>query len=225
LKRSNEELEQFAYVASHDLQEPLRMISNCTQMLSRRYRDKFDASADQLIEFIVEGSVRMKSLIQDLLSFSRITTKGENLAPTDLNIVMQNVTADLKVAIEENRAKIIYGKLPVINADSTQIRQVFQNLISNAIKFRGAVDPEIRIGTEKKDGQWLFSIKDNGIGIAPEFFDKIFVIFQRLHEREAYPGTGIGLAICKRIVEHHGGNIWVESEEGKGATFYFTLPA
>ncbi|MCU7523752.1 MAG: PAS domain S-box protein [Ignavibacteria bacterium] len=225
LRRSNEELEQFAYVASHDLQEPLRMVSNCTQMLSKRYKDKLDASADQLIEFIVEGSIRMKSLIQDLLSFSRITTKGENFAPTDLNLLMQNVIADLKVAVEENNAKITYGKLPVINADTTQIRQVFQNLISNAIKFRGADDPEISIGAEKKAGQWLFSVKDNGIGIAPEFFDKIFVIFQRLHEREAYPGTGIGLAICKRIVEHHGGNIWVESEEGKGAAFYFTLPS
>ncbi|MCU7493890.1 MAG: PAS domain S-box protein [Ignavibacteria bacterium] len=225
LERSNRELEQFAYVASHDLQEPLRIISNYTQMLSRRYKDKIDERANQLIEFIIEGSMRMKALIEDLLSFSRITTKGENRTLTDLNLVMQNVMDDLKVTIEENNARINFGVLPVINADTTQIRQVFQNLISNAIKFRGMDDPEISIGAERKEKQWCFSVKDNGIGIAREFFDKIFIIFQRLHDREAYPGTGIGLAICKRIVEHHGGNIRVESEEGKGSTFYFTIPA
>ncbi|MGE5429862.1 MAG: PAS domain S-box protein [Syntrophomonadaceae bacterium] len=224
LERSNEELEQFAYVASHDLQEPLRVIANYTQMLSRGYRNKLDERADQLLEFIIEGSRRMQSLIQDLLSFSRITVKGENFVNTDLNAVMHNVITDLKVTIEENSAKIKYGKLPVIYADTTQIRQVFQNLISNAIKFRGQNDPEIGISAEKKDKLWLFSVKDNGIGIDPQFKERIFVIFQRLHDRESYPGTGIGLAICKRIVEHHGGNIWVESEEGKGTTFYFTIP-
>ncbi|HEX2865690.1 MAG TPA: PAS domain S-box protein [Ignavibacteriales bacterium] len=225
LKRSNEELEQFAYVASHDLQEPLRMVSNYAQMLSRRYKDRLDDRANQFIEFIVEGSMRMKMLIQDLLSFSRITTKADSFAPTDLNLVLLDVTNDLKVTIEENNAKITYEKLPVINADSTQIRQVFQNLLSNAIKFRGLDDPEISISAERKGKQWSFAVRDNGIGISPEYFDKIFVIFQRLHDREAYPGTGIGLAICKRIVERHGGSIWVESEEGKGTAFYFTIPA
>ncbi|MGE5401553.1 MAG: PAS domain S-box protein, partial [Ignavibacteriales bacterium] len=215
LKRSNTDLEQFAYIASHDLQEPLRMVSNFAKLLSRRYKDKLDERANEYIEFMVDGSKRMQSLISDLLMYARVTTKAQPMVPVDLNKIMEDVLKDLKITILEKKARIGYEELPEINADPVQIRQLFQNLITNAIKFKAEDDPEIQIQAEMKQKEWLFSVKDNGIGISPEYYERIFVIFQRLHEREKYSGTGIGLALCKKIVEYHGGRIWVESAEGQ----------
>lgn len=224
LERSNKELEQFAYVASHDLQEPLRMVSSYLKLLSKRYEDKLDNKAREYIEYAVDGAMRMDSLIKGLLSFSRITTKAKAPQQVDLNQVVSNVQKDLKASVEENDAILEVGKLPVLRADDSQMYQLFQNLITNALKFKKDRQPVIRINAREEKKHWMFSVEDNGIGIEPEFFDRIFVIFQRLHERERYPGTGLGLAICKKIVERHGGRIWVESEAGKGTTFYFTLP-
>lgn len=224
LERSNKELEQFAYVASHDLQEPLRMVNSFGRLLSRQYRDKLDQKAIDYIEFMVDGAQRMQSLISDLLLYARVTTKAQPLVPTDINHIMELVVTDLKMSIDEKKAFIQYDALPVIHADPIQIRQLFQNLISNAIKFKAEDYPEVIISAEKRQNDWLFCIKDNGIGIDPEFHERVFVIFQRLHEREKYSGTGIGLALCKKIVERHGGKIWVESESGNGCSFYFTIP-
>ncbi|MGE5682926.1 MAG: ATP-binding protein [Bacillota bacterium] len=224
LERSNKELEQFAYVASHDLQEPLRMVSNFARLISKEYYGRLDDKADHYIEFMIDGTKRMQNLISDLLMYARVTTKAQPLVPTDMNQIMEYISADLKMSIDEKKAYISCEKLPNVNADPVQVRQLLQNLVSNAIKFRGNEDPEVYIKAEKLPDEWLFSIRDNGIGIKPEFHERVFVIFQRLHEREKYSGTGIGLAICKKIVERHGGRIWVESEEGKGSTFYFTLP-
>lgn len=224
LARSNAELEQFAYVSSHDLQEPLRMIASYLQLLQRKYQGKLDDKADKYIYFAVDGASRMQNLINDLLEFSRVTTKAREFEPTDCKFVLDQVLFDLDVSIKENKASIFYGSLPVVMADPIQFNQVFQNLISNAIRFRSEKDPEIEISAEKKADQWLFSVKDNGIGIDPKFSDRIFEVFKRLHKREEYPGTGIGLSICKKIIERHGGQIWLESEPGKGSTFYFTLP-
>ncbi len=224
LKRSNEELQQFAYVASHDLQEPLRMVASYMQLLERKYKGQLDEKADMYIGFAVDGASRMKALINDLLNFSRVDSKAKDLAPTDFNEMLEVVRQNLKQAIEENKAKIIMTDImPVIPADSSQMIQIFQNLISNAIKFKGVVTPEITISAEQQPTHWLFKIKDNGIGIEKEYWDRIFVIFQRLNNREEYPGTGIGLAICKKIVERHGGQIWLESEAGKGTTFFFSI--
>jgi PAS domain S-box-containing protein len=223
LARSNRDLEQFAYVASHDLQEPLRMVTNYIQLLARRYKGKLDSDADDFISFAVDGATRMWKLINDLLTYSRVGIQANKLEPIDCETVLKQSLDNLKVASEENRAIVTHDPLPIVIADSLQLGQMFQNLIGNAIKFRGSEPPRIHISASRNGNGWTFSVCDNGIGIAPEHAERIFVMFQRLHGRDA-PGTGIGLAICKKIVERHGGRIWVESEFGKGATFYFTLP-
>jgi len=223
LERSNRELAQFAYVASHDLQEPLRMVSSYVQLLARRYKGKLDADADDFIAFAVDGANRMRILIQDLLTYSRVGTRGKELSPTDCEAVLDQVLAILRLAIEENDATVTHDPLPTVMADDVQLGQLFQNLIGNALKFHGEAPPQISIGAEHRGDEWLFSVSDNGIGIDPENHERIFQVFQRLHTRGEYPGTGIGLAVCKKIVERHHGRIWVESELGKGSTFYFTM--
>lgn len=224
LERSNAELEQFAYVASHDLQEPLRMITGYTNLLSKRYRGKLDASADEFIGFAVDGAQRMRVLINDLLTYSRVGSQARQPEATDCELVLSQALAGLELAIHESGAKVTHDPLPTVDGDQVQLGQLFQNLISNALKYRNGQQPIVHIGCERRENEWLLWIRDNGIGIDPRFSEKIFVIFQRLHTREQYPGTGIGLAVCKRIVERHGGKIWVESEPGEGSTFYFTLP-
>jgi len=225
LARSNEDLEQFAYVASHDLQEPLRTVTSYVQLLARRYEGKLDADADEFIGFAADGAVRMWKLINDLLTYSRVGMRGDELEPTDSEAALVQSVNDLKVAIEENGALVTHDPLPMVMADLPQLGQLFQNLIGNAIKFRSNEPPRVHISASRNGNGWTFSVKDNGIGIAPEYSERIFVIFQRLHNREEYTGTGIGLAVCKKIVDRHGGRIWVKSEVGKGATFYFILPA
>jgi len=224
LKISNKELEQFAYVASHDLQEPLRMVSSFTQLLERRYQGRLDDDADDYIGFIVEGAKRMKALIDDLLAYSRLNTNIREFEPILMEVVLDDVLLNLKASIKENNAQITFNSLPTIKGDHIQINQLLQNLIGNAIKFHGKEDPKIHISALEFGGEWLFSVHDNGIGIDPNHQEQIFSIFKRLHTRKQYEGTGIGLSICKRIVEAHGGRIWVESQKGEGSTFYFTLP-
>jgi light-regulated signal transduction histidine kinase (bacteriophytochrome) len=223
LKRSNEEVQRFAYVASHDLQEPLRMVASYVQLLERRYKDKLDSDANDFINFAVEGTKRMQNLINDLLVYSKVHSRATPMQTVDLEVVLNTVRANLAIAIQENGAEITHDQLPPVVADETQITQVFQNLISNAIKFHGKEPPRIHIGAQKQDNQWIFAVADNGIGIDPKYFERIFVIFQRLHGPE-YPGTGAGLSITKRIIERHGGRIWVKSTPGSGSTFYFSLP-
>jgi len=225
LERSNRDLQQFAYVASHDLQEPLRMVSSYVKLLERRYKGRLDADADDFIGFAVDGAARMQRMIRDLLSYSRLGTCTNPPSRTDTLEVLGQVVANLRVAIEESGARITHDPLPVVEADPTQLSQLFQNLIANTIKFRREIPPEIHVSADREDRFWVFSVQDNGIGLDSEFADRIFTIFQRLHTREDYPGTGMGLAICKRIVERHGGSIRVESKPGLGSTFYFTLPA
>jgi signal transduction histidine kinase len=224
LQRSNRDLEQFAYVASHDLQEPLRMVASYTELLAQRYEDQLDDKAQSYITYAVDGAMRMQRLINDLLTYSRVNTQGRPLEPTDLHVVLGEALRNLASAIQESRAIVTNDDLPSVRVDPVQLQQVFQNLIGNAIKFRGKVFPHIHVSAREEGGEWLFSVKDNGIGINAKHADKLFVIFQRLHTKEEYPGTGIGLAVCKRIVERHGGRIWFESEPGKGSTFHFTLP-
>lgn len=225
LERSNTDLQQFAYVASHDLTEPLRMVISYLQLLSQRHSASLEPQAKEFITFAVDGAMRMQGLIQDLLAYSRVEMRGRSPEPTDTQQVLHSALANLKVAIEETGAIITTAPLPQVQADRVQLTQVFQNLIANALKFHGSAPPRVEIGAEKRDGYWLLSVRDNGIGIDPKNAERIFVIFQRLHTRQEYPGTGIGLAICKKIIERHGGRIWVESTPGQGATFYFTLPA
>jgi len=223
LGRSNADLQQFAYVASHDLQEPLRMVSSYTQLIARRYKGKLDADADEFIAFAVDGANRMQRLILDLLAYSRVNTAGRQFEPTAMETVLTAALNNLTNAVKESQAIITHDPLPAVMGDDKQLAQLFQNLLSNAVKFGGAQPPRIHISAKQADGEWLCSVRDHGIGIDPQYADRIFVIFQRLHTREEYPGTGIGLAICKKIIERHGGHMWVESELGKGATFYFTL--
>ena len=228
LARSNAELERFAYVASHDLQEPLRMVSSYTQLLSRRYKGKLDPTADEFIAYAVDGATRMQRLINDLLALSRIGTQARPSEPVDTDAILHRVVSDLGQAIEAAGATVVSPQpLPTVLADGIQIGQLFQNLVGNALKFRGEEPTRVEIAAAPSgDGKfWQFSFKDNGIGIEPQYFDRIFVIFQRLHGKEQYPGTGIGLAICKKIVERLGGKLWVESQPGSGASFFFTLPA
>jgi PAS domain S-box-containing protein len=224
LRRSNAELEQFAYVASHDLQEPLRMVSSYMQLLKRRYQARLDNDADEFIGFAVDGAARMQQLINDLLTFSRVGTRGSPMGLSSCEKVLAEALMNLQVSIEESQAIITHDPLPTVFCDQPQLVQVFQNLVGNSIKFRGRQAPEIHISAKRAESEWIFSFCDNGIGLDPRFGERIFEIFQRLHSRTAYPGTGIGLAICKRIVQRHGGRIWVESKPGEGATFYFTIP-
>lgn len=230
MARSNRDLQQFAYVASHDLQEPLRMVASYVQLLARRYKGKLDADADDFIAYAVDGAQRMQTLIIDLLAYSRVGTHGREFEPTDCNAVLSQAIANLQAAITESEAVITHDPLPTVMADGSQLVQLFQNLIGNALKFRSQEQPAIHISAEPmesaRENAWIFSVLDNGIGIDPEYRERIFIIFQRLHNKAEYPGTGIGLAVCKRIVERHGGRIWMESgesERGKGATFFFTI--
>ncbi|MBN1381390.1 MAG: PAS domain S-box protein [Deltaproteobacteria bacterium] len=224
LARSNAELEQFAYIASHDLQEPLRMVAGFTELLARRYKGKLDSEADEFINFAVDGATRMQHLINDLLTYSRVGTREDPFSSADCRTVLENASANLAVAIEENRAVIKSGNLPVVMGDAGQLMQLFQNLIANAVKFRSEKPPVIDISVQKQGGEWVFSVSDNGIGIDPQYHESIFAVFQRTPTGKSYAGTGIGLAICKKIVERHGGRIWVTSEPGAGSTFYFTIP-
>jgi PAS domain S-box-containing protein len=224
LARSNQELEQFAYAASHDLQEPLRMVTSYIQLLARRYQNRLDSDAEEFINFAVDGATRMHTLINGLLTYSRVGTQGKPFEPTNCETILQHSLDNLKMTMEETGAVVTHDPLPTVMADDLQLGQLFQNLIGNAIKFHGEDPPRVHISVRPDGNQWVFSVRDNGIGIAPEFKERIFLIFQRLHGKEKYPGTGIGLAVCKKIVEGHGGRIWVESELGKGATFHFTLP-
>jgi signal transduction histidine kinase len=224
LSRSNRDLEQFAYVASHDLQEPLRMVATYTQLLSERYRGKLDENADKYIHYAVDGALRMQKLVQDLLAFSRVGRQGAAPRSTDCNVVLRSALQNLEAAIQESGAVVKADQLPVLVVDSAQLTQVFQNLIGNAIKFRGESAPSIQVRAERKDKEWTFLVADNGIGIAPDQAENVFVIFRRLHTREEYAGNGIGLSICKKIIEHHGGRIWFESQPGHGSTFKFTVP-
>jgi PAS domain S-box-containing protein len=224
IARSNAELQQFAYVASHDLQEPLRMISSYVQLLSRRYEGKLDEDADQFIAYAVEGTKRMHRLIEDLLAYSRVGARGKQFQPTDCSTVCRQAIANLQAAITESEATVTCDSLPTVWGDDTQITQLLQNLIGNAIKFRREEPPLVRVSAESSSDEWVFAVSDNGIGIAPEHRERIFEIFERLHTESQYGGTGLGLAVCKKIVEVHGGRIWVESEPGRGSTFFFTIP-
>ena len=225
LQRYNAELKRFAYVASHDLQEPLNHVSNYVQLLEMRYGDRLDEDAKDFIGFAVEGVSLMQTLIDDVLAYSKVDSQVSQFELIEVKVSLEQALTNLQKRIRESKARIIIqDSLPTIMADKTQLMQLFQNLIGNAIKFRSAAAPEIEIKAERKEDEWLFSVKDNAIGIDPQFRDRIFVIFQRLHTRDEYPGTGMGLAICKKIIECHRGRIWVESELGKGSTFYFTIP-
>ena len=224
LARSNADLEQFAYVASHDLQEPLRMVASYTQLLARRYKGKLDTDADEFIAFAVDGATRMQQLIQDLLAYSRVTTKGRDLQSTDSRAACDQAITNLREAIAESGTVVTAGSLPTVRADATQLTLLFQNLIANAIKYRNENKPEVNVAATRVEDRWVFSVQDNGIGIEPQYFERIFQMFQRLHTQKEYAGTGIGLAICQKIVERHGGRIWVESECGAGSTFQFTMP-
>ena len=224
LARSNAELEQFAYVASHDLQEPLRMIANYTQLLAERYRGKLDEQADKYIHYAVDGATRMQALIQDLLKFSRVGRAEIEARSTDCRAVVEQALNNLQAAVLESGAVVNWNRLPVVMADSAQLTQVFQNLIANAIKFHGAETPKIQIDAEKQEQEWVLTVSDNGIGIPAENWQDIFVIFRRLHTRDEYAGNGIGLSICKKIIERHGGKIWIEAQTQPGCCFKFTLP-
>ena len=224
LQRSNSELEQFAYVASHDLQEPLRMVSSYTQLVLRRYGDRLDGEAKEFMAYVVDGAARMKQLIEDLLAYSRVGTRGKQFKPVPVENAVRRAIGNLRAAIEEAGATVTYDALPTVAADDVQLAQLFQNLIGNALKFRAASVPRIHVSAKEQEGEWEFGVHDNGIGIEPQYFERIFMVFQQLHTKGEYPGTGIGLAICKKVVERHGGRIWVDSKPGEGSSFLFTLP-
>jgi PAS domain S-box-containing protein len=224
LKRSNSELAQFAYVASHDLQEPLRMVSSYTQLLARRYGDRFDADAQEFMGYVVDGAARMKQLIEDLLAYSRVGTRAREMQPVALEAPLRRAIGNLRAAIQEAGASVTFDALPTVRGDEMQLAQLFQNLIGNALKFRSASVPRIHVSSLERENEWVVAVTDNGIGIEPAYFERIFMVFQRLHNKGEYPGTGIGLAICKKVVERHGGRIWVESRPGEGSAFHFALP-
>jgi PAS domain S-box-containing protein len=224
LARSNTDLEQFAYVASHDLQEPLRMVSSYTQLLARRYKGKLDSNANEFIGYAVDGANRMQTLIHDLLTYSRLTTNAPALKLTESSEACDAAIRNLQNSIKDAKAVVSVEALPQVLGDPTQLGQLFQNLISNAVKYRNKKAPIVRVAAKPDGSKWVFSVHDNGIGIDPQFFERIFRVFQRLHTRKEYPGTGIGLALCRRIVERHGGKIWVESQPTHGSTFLFTMP-
>jgi len=224
LERSNAELEEFAYVASHDLQEPLRMVSSYLQLIERRYKNRLDKDADEFIAFAVDGATRMQKMINKLLLYSRIGKQSESLKPIDCEDILDQVVANLAAAIQESGVIVTRDPLPTVMANDALLIELLQNLIGNAVKFRGKKSPGVHVKAEKKGSDWVFSVRDNGIGVDPRHAGLVFQIFQRLHGRSEYPGTGIGLAICRRIVEYHGGNIWLESEPTKGSTFYFSIP-
>ena len=224
LRASNEELQHFAYVASHDLQEPLRMISSFLQLLSSRYSGKLDKDADEFIKYAVDGAVHLQNMIDDLLAISRVDSRGKEFTDVEMKNVIEDVLDNLAVLIDDEKVNISVGDMPTIKADRSQMTQLTQNLVENAIKFRGKDTPRIEISAKRGKGEWIFSIRDNGIGIDGKYFERIFVVFQRLHAGDAYKGTGIGLSIAKKVVERHKGRIWLESEVGKGSIFYFTIP-
>jgi light-regulated signal transduction histidine kinase (bacteriophytochrome) len=224
LKRSNTELEQLMSVASHDLQEPQRMVVSYLQLLENRYKGKLDNEADEFINYAVSGASRMKLLVNDLVSYLNIQNDEISYRPIPVVNVLKTVLSNLQNSIEMSNAVVTYESLPTLLIDEKQFKLLFQNLIDNSIKFRGRKKPKIHVAAKRTDNEWIFSFKDNGIGIDPKYQDRIFTIFRRLHGGEAYPGTGVGLAVCKKIVEQHGGRIWVESEPGKGSVFYFTIP-
>jgi light-regulated signal transduction histidine kinase (bacteriophytochrome) len=224
LARSNAELEQFAYVASHDLREPLRTVASYAQLLERRHKESLDGDAHEFIEFMVDGTKRMQELIDDLLVYARVDTRGKPSAPTDCEAVLAQTLNNLTKAVEESGATVTHAPLPTVMGDPSQLAQLFQNLVGNAIKFRRGGPPRVHVSAKEHGRGWVFTIQDNGIGIPEKDAERIFAMFQRLHGRQEYGGTGIGLAVCKKIVERHGGRIWVESQTGKGSTFCFTLP-
>jgi PAS domain S-box-containing protein len=224
LRRSNAELEQFAYVASHDLQEPLRMVSSYTQLLGRRYGDKLQGDAQEFMHYVVDGAARMKQLIEDLLAYSRVGTKSRDFKPLELDKALSRALANLKAAIDESGAAVTHDPLPTLPADPAQLAQVFQNLIGNALKFRSQAAPKVHVAVQDRGEAYEIAVRDNGIGIEPQYFERIFMVFQRLHNKGEYPGTGIGLAIVKKVVERHGGAVRVESTPGEGSAFSFTLP-
>jgi PAS domain S-box-containing protein len=224
LAKSNKELEQFAYIASHDLQEPLRMVASYLQLLQQRYKGQYDQDADDFINFAVDGASRMQQMINDLLTFSRVTTRGKPLVDVSSEASLSHALENIKTNLEESQGKVTFGKLPMVSADPVQLTMLFQHILANAVKFRGEETPQIHVSARSAEGMQEFKITDNGIGIDPANFERIFGIFQKLHGRVDYPGTGIGLAVCQRIVARHGGRIWVESRPGEGSAFYFTLP-
>lgn len=225
LKRSNAELERFAYSVSHDLEQPLGTIVNFTQLLEHHYGKELDERAREYLGFIVDGGQRTRLMIDDLLTYSRVSTKGAEFETFNSEEALRRAIANLDAAISESHASVTSGDLPEVNGDAAQFVRLFQNLIGNGIKFRGREPPRVHVAAARRNGDVIFSVSDNGIGIDPKYFDRIFDIFQRLNRREEYPGTGVGLSICKRIVERHEGRIWVESQPGKGSTFYFSIPA
>lgn len=226
LERSNQELEHFAYIASHDLQEPLRTVQSYLQLIKRRYSDKLDQDADDFINYAVDGATRMRSLIEDLLTYARVSSRARPLEPVKVDVVIDDVLQGLEVRLQEKQAVVERGPLPTVSADRRQLGQLLQNLITNAVKFmKKDTRPVVKIDAERVGDEWFLRVQDNGIGMSQEYTEKIFVIFQRLHSREEYEGTGVGLAVCKKIVELHKGRIWVESELDKGSTFFIALPA
>jgi PAS domain S-box-containing protein len=224
LARSNAELEQFAYVASHDLQEPLRMVASYTQLLGKRYGDRLEGDAKEFMAYIVDGAGRMKQLIEDLLAYSRVGTRGREFRSVKLEAVFERARTNLRVALEESGGELTHGPLPEVEGDEMQLVQLLQNLAGNALKFHGEAAPRVHVSALEREHEWEIAVQDNGIGIDPQYFERIFMVFQRLHDKGQYPGTGIGLAICKKVVDRHHGRLWVESAPGRGACFKFTLP-